>query len=94
MSCWLGESPYNCPECGGDCRVWYDDSDEEEDCDACGGTGWDASKIDLGAFRAAAEALRLPAWEWIEHGEGGRVRVGRTNGKGGVRAEDCLRKPS
>lgn len=100
MSRWLGESPYNCPSCGGDGDSICDCCGSETECEECDGTGWDSEQIDIDAFKAACDELRekviasgrqVGTYEWIEGG----VRLGRSAGDlGGVRASDFIFQPA
>jgi hypothetical protein len=95
--CWLGESPYNCPDCdGGEAVCECCGTDCE--CPECEGTGWNPELVDVPAFKAAAEALNERAraagscalsWEWVENGK----RLGRNGGEfGRVAVADFLKE--
>ena len=96
---WLGESPYNCPECDGEGETCCPTCGcEEIVCDRCEGTGWDPEQIDVSAFKAAVEKIQAElkasdsgvlGWEWIEVKGEIRNRIGRGfPDRPGVRASD------
>lgn len=96
MGCWLGESEYNCPTCGGNKESACKCCGSVDVCQDCDGTGWDAERIDIKAYQAAENALNQKCWdagqgmgsyEWME----GDMRIGRkTEQFGSIRAADFL----
>ena len=79
-------SRYECLECCGRKVIDCECCGGEIDCDACDGTGLDADKIDVAAFKKAADALGSlgSTWDLVE----GDTRVGLTGERGGIRYAD------
>ena len=87
---WLGDSPYNCPECDGGKEISCCECGAIVDCDYCDGTGWDPEQVDIPAFQAAEKAIYVKIREaggWVLTHEGIDVetntRWGRDGGKHG-----------
>jgi hypothetical protein len=82
-------NPYACPGCHGGRVVECYACGSEVGCDECGGTGLDASRIDVAAFARASETLQREervTWDWVEDG----VVRGRRNNARTLAYEDFL----